>query len=111
MSDIDQRRADWAERLLLEFGERLSTDDVDLDRLHAVVHGAIVHHPDRENIESLVRAGAVPFVAPLRGDAFAFELRIGYFEDASLNPPGAPAGRTWKLGEILYSHIVRRPQG
>jgi hypothetical protein len=40
-----------------------------------------------------------------------FELRIGYYDDPGLNPPGVPAGWGTAIGTIPVSRIVDRPQG
>jgi hypothetical protein len=99
--------ADQAEELLIQFGEQLDTD-VDLDRLREAIRLAVGSHPDRDNIVELMQAGAHFFIEPLGEDV---ELRVGFFADPALNPPGAPAGRSQPLGLLPVSHVRRRPEG
>ena len=85
--DDDQRAANRMEDMLIRFGEQLSTTDIDYERLSTVVNYAIASHPDRNVILGEIAAGAEIFAAPAPDDAF--ELRVGYYADPTLNLPGA----------------------
>lgn len=120
--EANRRAEDELRAILAARGERL--DPVLLRRALA---GAIELHPDREKIRALLDGGATLFVKPAgpppRRDLRAalppehpansrdddLVISVGYPRDPRLCPPGAPAGRTARMGTIPMAAVLARP--
>jgi hypothetical protein len=97
----DHEHDEISGEVLSNFGKRMAWADrseVDPDRLREVLTTTLAQHPDQAEIAALRDLGAHYFVAPI--DADGFELRLGYYDLAILNPPGAVAGDYITLGIV-----------
>jgi hypothetical protein len=117
MSDPREPNADDVESILGRFRQSnleqlhaagVDVDQVDFERLQKLIRHAVGSHPDRDAIIDLMRQAMHLFIVP-QGDQF--ELRIGYFDDPALNPPGAVAGQYQTLGWLAVADVMRPPQG